>query len=89
MILESCQAISKASSFVCGHDLRDSAAATVMFKVGVVSYRLQDYDYVIQPRVTAMVLCSRFQCLCIPIGFFAQILNLYLFFSFKPLESEN
>ena len=38
MILESYQAITKASSFVCGDDLRESAVATVMFKVGLVSY---------------------------------------------------
>ena len=49
--------------------------------------RLQDYEYVIRPRVTTMVLCSRFQCLCIPTGFFTQISN--LFFSFKALEGEN
>ena len=38
MILESCQALSRASIFVCGDDLRDSAVATMMFKVAVVSY---------------------------------------------------
>ena len=61
MILESCRALSKASSFVCGDDLRDSAVATVMFKVALShTSRLQDYEYVIWPCLTAMVLCSSF-----------------------------
>ena len=54
MILESCQAISKASNFVFGDDLRDSAVATVMFKLGVVSYE----------PVARLCVCYSAACYC-------------------------
>ena len=91
MILESCQAISKASSFVCGDNLRDNADATVMFKVGIVSYEPVARFWVCYTAACYYytVLCSRLQCLCIPTAFFTQISDLYLFFSFETLKSEN
>ena len=94
MILESGQALSKASSFVCGDDLRDSAVATVMFKKWALSHtsRLQDQEYLdmLFGRVLQVWFCAHTSIVYVFLQQFLRRFRIFISFSVsKHFERRN